>query len=141
MPNASYHNERLEDHYKHCQNLTSVVHFAAETRFYGAHIVAQRLVELRAAIMQTVVCQEWTDWVKKAAAKIKDEAAVVKALALDEKKFWGKLEVMVDVFEPVVKLVRLADSAVPASSKVSSFGMHFFPFYSTAEEHYLVQSI
>jgi hypothetical protein len=69
--------------------LTDAVHFAAETRFCSAHIVAQRLVELLAAIMQTVVSQEWGDWVKMAAAKVKDEAAVVKARALDE-KFLGE---------------------------------------------------
>lgn len=100
------------------------MHAAAETRFYGAHIVAERILELKAAIMQTVVSQEWADWVKGASAKVRDEAAVVKALVLDEKNFWGKLEIMVDVFQPVVKLLRLADSALPAASKVNALCMH-----------------
>ena len=70
--------------------------------------------------MQTVVSQEWADWVKGASAKVGDEAADVKALVLDEKNFWGRLVVMVDIFQPVVKLLRLADSTVPAASKVSA---------------------
>ena len=31
------------------------MHPAAETRFYGAQIVAERMLELKAPIMQTVV--------------------------------------------------------------------------------------
>ena len=83
------------------------MHAAAETRFYGAHIVAERMLELKAPIMQTVVSQEWADWVTGASAKVRDEAADVKALLLDEKNFWGRLVVMVDIFQPVVKLLRL----------------------------------
>lgn len=100
------------------QRISIVVYSAAETRFYGAYILAQRILELKAAIMQTVVSQEWADWVKGASAKVRDEAVIVKSVALDEKDFWGKLEVVVDVFQPVVKLLRLVDSALPAASKV-----------------------
>ena len=67
--------------------IIAVVHAAAETRFYGAYIVAERVLELKAAIMQTVVSQEYADWVKGASAKVKDEAAAVKSMALDEKDF------------------------------------------------------
>jgi hypothetical protein len=65
-----------------------------------------------------VVSQEWTDWVRRSSAKLRDEAAAVKALFLNETSFWGKLEVMVDVFQPVVKLLRMVDSTVPATSKI-----------------------
>ena len=108
---------------KDCLGLSMAVHAAAETRFYGAQIVAVRMLELKAAIQQTVVSQEWTDWVTGASAKVRDEAADVKALVLDEKNVWGKLVVMVDIFQPIVKLLRLADSAVPAASKVSALCM------------------
>jgi hypothetical protein len=111
--------------YASCANtvvaLTVAVHTAAETRFYGAQIVAERMLELKAPIMQTVVSQEWSDWVTGASAKVRAEAAEVKALVLDEKTFWDRLVVMVDIFQPVVRLLRLADSTVPAASKVSAF--------------------
>ena len=42
--------------------LTVAEHTAAETRFYGVQMVAERMLELKAAIQQTVVSQEWTDW-------------------------------------------------------------------------------
>ena len=103
--------------YMYLQRMNVVVHAAAETCFYGAYIVAERIPELKAAIMQTVVSQEWADWVKGASASVRDEAAIAKSMALDEKGFWGKLEVVVDVFQPVVKLLRLADSGLPAASR------------------------
>jgi hypothetical protein len=73
--------------------------------------------------MQTVVSQEWADWLKGASAKVEDEGAAVKALALDEKNFWGKLAVMTEIFAPVVKLLKLADSNLPAASKVCTLYM------------------
>jgi hypothetical protein len=115
---------RLQSACKHAgcgQGLTAVVLSAAETRFYGAHIVAERVLELKAPLMQTVVSQEWSDWVKRSSAKITDEAKVVKALLLDEKDFWTKLEIMTEVFQPIVDLLRLTDSMVPAASKVCSY--------------------
>ena len=54
---------------------------------HGAHTVAQRLLLLRASLMQTIVSQEWSDWVKRGTAKVRDEAAAVKAFLLDEKEF------------------------------------------------------
>ena len=42
---------------------------------------------------------------------------------LDEKTFWDRLVVMVDIFQPVVRLLRLADSTVPAASEVSALWM------------------
>ena len=94
------------------------MHVAAETRFYGAYIVAVRILDIQAALMETVVSQEWADWAKRSDKTLRGEAEAVKALVLDEAGFWGKLEVMVDVFEPVMKLLRLVDSQVPSASKV-----------------------
>jgi hypothetical protein len=75
-------------------------------------------LELKAALQQTVVSQDWSDWLKRSSNKVRDEATAVKALLLDEKDFWGKLEVMTGVFQPIVDLLRLTDSMVPAASKV-----------------------
>ena len=58
-----------------------------------------------------------------ASAKVRAEAAETKALVLDEKTFWDRLVVMVDIFQPIVQLLRLADSTVPAASKVRAFWM------------------
>ena len=98
---------------------TADVHAAAETRFYGTHTVAECISKLKAPLMQTVVSQEWANWVSKGAAKVKDEAAIVKAFLLNEKDFWTKLEIMTAVFQPFVDLLRLTDSLVPAASKVN----------------------
>ena len=102
------------------QCLTACVYAAAETRLYGAHIMAERVLKLKAPLMQTVVSQEWADWVSKGIAKVRDEAAAVKALLLNEKECWTKLEIMTAVFQPVVDLLRLTDSLVPTASKVST---------------------
>ena len=103
--------------------MIGVMLVTAETRFYGAFIVAERMIKLKSAIMQLVVSEEYTDWLKGASTKVRDEGAAVKALALDEKNFWGKLEVMTEIFAPVVKLLKLADSNLPAASKVSALYM------------------
>ena len=97
------------------------MHAAAQTRFYGAHIVAERVLQLKAALMQTVVSQEWADWVQRATAKIREEAAAVKAFLLDKKDFWGRLEIMTTIFQPVVDLLRLTDNMVPAALKGIAF--------------------
>ena len=94
------------------------MHTAAETRFYGAHTMAERILELKALIMQAVVSQEWVDWMTDASAKGRTEAAEVKAPVLDKKAFWDRLVVMVDIFQLVVRFLRLADNTVPAASKV-----------------------
>ena len=101
------------------------MHAAAEMRFYGAHIVAERILQLRAALMQTVVSQEWIEWVQRATAKIREEAAAVKAFLLDEKEFLGRLEIMTTIFQPVVDLLRLTDSMELAASKVLSVRLSF----------------
>jgi hypothetical protein len=110
------------------QNFDNTVHSAGETRFYGAFITAERMLLVKAALMQTVVSQEWADWMKGASTKVGDEAAAVKALVLDEKIFWSHLEVMTETFAPVVKLLRLADSNLPAASKVTAlYPQHALP--------------
>ena len=93
-------------------------HIAGEMRFYDAFITTERILLVKAAVMQMVESQEWADWTKGASAKVRDEAAAVKPLALDESAFWGRLEIM--TFAPVVKLLKLADSNLPSSVKSKS---------------------
>ena len=90
----------------------------AETRFYGAFIVAERMIELKEAVQQTVVSSEYSGWAAAQSAKVKAEAAAVKAICLNEDGFWKKEAQLVEIFSPIVKLLRLTDSALPAMSKV-----------------------
>ena len=57
--------------------LTVAVHTAAETCFYGTQIVAEHMLELKAPIMQTVVSQEWADWMTGSGSA---------------RRFWARLE-------------------------------------------------
>ena len=92
---------------------------AAETRFYGSFIVAERMIELKEAVQQTVVSSQFSNWTGSQNAKVKEEAAAVKAICLNEEGFWKKEAQLVEIFAPIVKLLRLIDSNLPALSKVS----------------------
>ena len=93
--------------------------YAAETRFYGSFIVAERMIELKEAVQQTVVSSVFNNWAAAQSAKVMEEAAAVKSICLNEEAFWKKEAQLVEIFAPVVKLLRLTDSALPALSKVS----------------------
>ena len=99
-----------------------LIALAAETRFYGSFIVAERMIELKEAVQQTVVSSAYSTWCGSQSAKVKEEAAAVKAICLNEEGFWKKEVQLVEIFAPVVKLLRLTDSALPALSKVSCCG-------------------
>lgn len=86
-----------------------------ETRFYTSYITLQRLMEVKDALQQTVVSAGWSEWAPKqiyAAA-----AAEVKKAVLDEAGFWETASQMLDLFKPIVKLLRLCDSDVPTMGK------------------------
>jgi hypothetical protein len=93
---------------------------AAETRFYGAFIVAERMIELKEAVQQTVVSSAYSGWAAAQSAKVKAEAAAVKSICLNEEGFWKAEAQLVEIFGPIVNLLRLTDSALPAISKVNS---------------------
>ena len=61
---------------------------AAETRFYGSFIVADRMIELKEAVQQTVVSSEFSSWAANQSAKVKEEAAAVKFICLNEEGFF-----------------------------------------------------
>lgn len=77
------------------------------------------MIELKEAVQQTVVSSEFSSWAANQSAKVKEEAAAVKFICLNEEGFWKKESQLVEIFAPVVKLLRLTDSALPALSKVS----------------------
>ena len=93
--------------------------YAAETRFYGSFSVAERMIELKEAVQQIVVSSVFNNWAAAQSAKVMEEAAAVKSICLNEEAFWKKEAQLVEIFAPVVKLLRLTDSALPALSKVS----------------------
>jgi hypothetical protein len=78
------------------------------------------MIELKEAVQQTVVSSRFSNWADSQNAKVKEEAAAVKAICLNEEGFWKKEVQLVEIFAPVVKLLRLTDSNLPALSKVSS---------------------
>ena len=69
-------------------------------------------------MQQTVVSSEYNGWAAAQSAKVKAEAAAVKAICLSEDGFWKEEAQLVEIFSPIVKLLRLTDSALPAMSKV-----------------------
>ena len=80
------------------------------------------MIELKEAVQQTVVSSAFSNWSGSKSAKVKEEAAAVKAICLNEEGFWKREAQLVEIFAPVVKLLRLTDSALPALSKVSCCG-------------------
>ena len=76
------------------------------------------MIELKDAVQQTVVSPELRRWTAAQNPKVKEEAAAVKSIALDDEGFWKKEQQLVDIFAPIVELLRLTDSALPALSKV-----------------------
>ena len=97
---------------------------AAETRFYGSFIVVDRMIELKEAVQQTMVSSKFSSWADNQRAKVKEEAAAMKFICLNEEGFCKKESQLVEIFAPVVKLLRLTDSALPALSKVSCYDSH-----------------
>lgn len=59
---------------------------------------------------------EYKEWAEKQSYKA--EAMRVKKLILDE-DLWTDIELMVELFKPIVDLLRLVDSDLPTMGKVS----------------------
>lgn len=80
--------------------------------------MSQRLLELKDALQGMVVCAEWIAWAaKQKSAMLKTKIVKVKDILLGV-AFWASLESMVELFQPVVKLLRLTDSELPSISKI-----------------------
>lgn len=89
---------------------------AGDTRFYTEYIAATRVLQVKSALQETVVSAEYKEWAEKQSYKA--EAMRVKKLILDE-DLWTDIELMVELFKPIVDLLRLVDSDLPTMGKVS----------------------
>jgi len=66
----------------------SVLVVQAETRFYGAFIIAGRVIELKEALQQIVMSSVFNKWAAAQSSKIREEAAAVKSICLDKEGLW-----------------------------------------------------
>ena len=92
---------------------------AGETRFYTEYIAATRILKVRSALQETVVSAEYKEWGDKQSYKA--EALRVRRLILDE-DLWADIELMNELFAPIVELLRLVDSDLPTMGKVRHSG-------------------
>ena len=113
---------------------------AGGTRFGTNTLVGKRLLDVKAALQQTVVDP---DYVAQNYKDLPDEedlsncekttrqnkGGTAKALALDDDGFWPAVKQHVDATEPVYKLLRRHDSSAPSIGKVYhgfyTLGEHF----------------
>lgn len=89
---------------------------AGVTRFYTEYIAATRVLQVKSALQEIAVSAEFKEWADKQSYKA--EAIRVKKLILNE-DLWTDIELMVDLFKPIVDLLRLVDSDLPTMGKVS----------------------
>lgn len=88
----------------------------ADTRFAYFFIISQRLLELRDVLEDAVAQSRFRTWMNKS-AKRKEKAGVVKGVVMQE-KFWDSLELLIQIGEPIVKVLRLVDSDCPTMGKI-----------------------
>lgn len=86
-----------------------------ETRFASAFIMLQRLLEVKDALRQTVVDDEWPKWLT--GKPYEEEGERVADLILSS-QFWKKVEDVVKVSEPIVQFLRLTDGRAPIVGKI-----------------------
>ena len=94
----------------------TLLSLAGETRFYTEYIAATRVLQVRSGLQETAVSSEYKEWADKQSYKA--DAMRVKKLILDE-DLWTDIELMVELFKPIVELLRLVDSDLPTIGKVS----------------------
>lgn len=88
----------------------------AETRFAYFFIISERVLELREHLEDAVSQSRFRTWMNKS-AKRKEKAGEVKGVLMQE-RFWDSLELLVQIGEPIVKVLRLVDSDCPTMGKV-----------------------
>ena len=89
--------------------------FAGDTRFYTEYIAASRVLQVKSALQETVVSADYNSWAEKQTYKA--EAIRVKKLILED-DVWAEIELTVELFKPIVELLRLVDSDLPTMGKV-----------------------
>eukprot|EP00918_Siedleckia_nematoides_P030617 GHVU01066326.1.p1 GENE.GHVU01066326.1~~GHVU01066326.1.p1 ORF type:complete len:452 (+),score=49.92 GHVU01066326.1:1631-2986(+) len=80
-----------------------------KTRFAIQVLTADRLAEIRPACEALVVSAEWDRWLKTQKPKAKRRALAFKR-RMQRGRFWDSIELALDVFVPVLRLLREADS-------------------------------
>lgn len=86
-----------------------------DTRFATNHIAMDRLLEVRTPLRQTVASPEWEAYLASpGAAKYRDLGRKIAAGILDD-TFWTTLELLKEIADPAIALMRVADSAAPGS--------------------------
>ena len=95
-----------------------------DTRFATEFIMAGRLQKEKAAAAEMVADRRYSQWLdgtlegkKKAAKSYKAEGLWAKGRVLDE-EWWLKGELILEIVNPIVELLRLGDSEVPLMGKV-----------------------
>lgn len=106
------------------------MHFAGETRFATAFLMLERCLKVQGALQQLVVDAQWTEWAS--GDRVKADAARVRATILDT-NHWEKVQQLVELIEPLVKLLRMADSNKPMIGKVYSTCMRIKDHLAAAQ--------
>ncbi|KAK9811323.1 hypothetical protein WJX72_001847 [[Myrmecia] bisecta] len=87
-----------------------------DTRFATSFIMMSRLLELRGALEKTVVSDAWRVWCAKNG---RHQVIIDKVRKWVRKRaWWEKVEQLVDLSRPIVKLLRLADSNAAVMGKM-----------------------
>lgn len=86
-----------------------------ETRFASSFIMMQRLQEVKDVLRQTVVDEQWRDWLD---GKVYEEEGERVADLILSSQFWKSVEEVLLVSEPVVSFLRMTDGRAPIVGKV-----------------------
>lgn len=89
----------------------------AETRFATHFLLIDRLVKVKDSLQKTVIDEKYKAWTASLKRTVQDVADEVNDLVLSN-IFWKKVADVVQLCEPIVKLLRLCDSGQPALGKV-----------------------
>ncbi|WIA31485.1 hypothetical protein OEZ86_002378 [Tetradesmus obliquus] len=88
-----------------------------ETRFATSFIMLQRVHKQSSHLQRLVVSQGWQSAVARLTAEDRGKAAEIKLVILDD-NFWEEAKEAMDVVEPLVSLLRLADGTAPCMGKI-----------------------
>lgn len=88
-----------------------------ETRFATAFTMLERLLQVKPKAQQFVVHDSFTAAVSNMQKKDKEKAEGYKELLLSS-EYWRRVTAAVTLCEPLVKLLRLADSNTPSTGKI-----------------------
>jgi hypothetical protein len=88
-----------------------------ETRFASAFTMLERILKVKPKAQQFVVHDSFTAAVSNMKKKDKEAAEGYKELLLSS-EYWRRVSAAVTLCEPLVKLLRLADSNTPSTGKI-----------------------